>query len=106
MNGEAFLNCPRKGRFELATLASSDGREMERSKSGIKSVRLRLRIAFPYRVTALGLPSRSERRPRAGLSLAQHEWRRHGMRSRDASGADGDLDALHRASSTFVFLIK
>ncbi|CAH2240847.1 jg27243 [Pararge aegeria aegeria] len=85
---------------------SSDGREMERSKSGIKSVRLRLRIAFPYRVTALGLFSRSYQRPQSDLSLAQHEWRRHGMRSRDVCGADGDLDALHRASSTFVVLIK
>ncbi|CAH2091055.1 unnamed protein product [Euphydryas editha] len=73
---------------------SNDGREMERRKSGIKSVRLRLRIAFPYRVTALVFLSRFNQRPHGDLSLAQHEWRRHGMRSRDVCGADADLDAL------------
>ncbi|CAH0729844.1 unnamed protein product, partial [Brenthis ino] len=67
---------------------------MERSKSGIKSVRLRLRIAFPYRVTAFVFLSRSYKRPYDDLSLTQHEWRRHGMRSRDVCGADADLDAL------------
>lgn len=71
-----------------------DERKMERSKSGIKSVRVRLRIAFPYRVTELVFLSHSFQRSNGGLSLTQHEWRRHGMRSRDVRGADADLDAL------------
>lgn len=83
-----------------------DGREMERTKSGIKSVRVRLRIAFPYRVTALVRLSRSRLRHCGVFSLSPHEWRRHGMRSRDVRGADADLVALHhRASSTIVLLL-
>lgn len=84
---------------------SGGGRETERTKSGIKSVRVRLRIAFPYRVTALVCLSRSFQRFCSVLSFVQHEWRRHGMRSRDVSGAGTAtaLDALHlRARFTIV----
>ncbi|CAH2039523.1 unnamed protein product, partial [Iphiclides podalirius] len=57
---------------ERDALTAAPGRELARSRSGIESVRVRLRIAFPYRVTA---PDHLSRFPR-----------RHSARALSASG--------------------
>lgn len=71
----------------------------KRYKSGLKSVRVRLRIAFPYRVMACLVLA--YHRQAFAVSVSLHEWRRHGMRSRDVRGADTDLIALHHNSSPY-----